>query len=83
MNDEHSPVSAADYIELSRLVNEIAWRIDHGRAASRRSRSSGPRTTARSTTVPSDVRTGRNSTRAMTGTLTAAPEPQIKIAYGG
>ena len=32
MNDEHSPVSAADYIELFRLVNEIAWRIDHGRA---------------------------------------------------
>jgi SnoaL-like domain len=32
MNDEHSPVSAADYLELFRLVNEIAWRIDHGRA---------------------------------------------------
>ena len=32
MNDGHSPVSAEDYIELFRLVNEIAWRIDHGRA---------------------------------------------------
>ena len=32
MKDEHSPVSAADYVELFRLVNEIAWRIDHGRA---------------------------------------------------
>jgi hypothetical protein len=32
MNDENSLVSAADYVELSRLVNEIAWRIDHGRA---------------------------------------------------
>ena len=32
MTDEPSPVNAADYIELFRLVNEIAWRIDHGRA---------------------------------------------------
>jgi hypothetical protein len=30
----HAPVSAAGYIELFRLVNEIAWRIDHGRADS-------------------------------------------------
>ena len=30
MNDEHTPVSGADYIELLRLVIEIAWRIDHG-----------------------------------------------------
>ena len=26
------PVEAADYIQLSWLVTEIAWRIDHGRA---------------------------------------------------
>jgi hypothetical protein len=48
---------------------------------SRRSRSAGPTTTARSTIVPSDLRSGTSSIRVMDPRLAAQAEAQIKIAY--
>ena len=51
------------------------------RRSSRRSRSTGPTTTPRSTIVPSGLGSGRNSIRFTRFRLAAQPHAEIKTAY--